>query len=81
MKRYIQVQYVIAFWSAILEPQFLIFLVIYFQLRFVISIFKNPQLQNAQSAITNAFHLLRANTGDILNVKRYEDTKLGYLVI
>ena len=49
MKRFIQVQNVISFSSAILEPLIHIFLVIYFQFKFVISIFKNPQLQNARA--------------------------------
>ena len=42
INRFIEIQYVIAFWSAILEPPFLISLIIYFQFRFVISIFQNP---------------------------------------
>ena len=45
IKRFIQIQYVIAFWSVILETPFLIYIFIYFQFRFVISIFQNPRLK------------------------------------
>ena len=52
IKRFIKIHYVIAFWSAILEPPFLIYLFINFQFRFVIKIFKNPQLQNIKYIIS-----------------------------